>query len=403
METYPWEVRFLCSTETHQRSPWGTPMLEILSIELDERLQAYCITARCTYEKFLELTKGAEENLEIQRRIIREKSAYSTLRADLKRGCILPPLVLAVQDSTLSLPPSATRKDNPDLFTQMEEHLSSLAPSQIYIIDGLQRTNAIRQTVEELPESNRDEFLQKRVRLELWVNITFGAVAYRMLLLNAGQRPMSMKHQVEILSFKLKDELATIPGIEIVTSLESRRRVRGGQFHLSKLSQAFQAWLQGQPNVDLRNTVMEQLVAESAIETLGSVIGSQSPASGGDSFKELVRWLVEIDHLLPDMDFLGNETVLQGIAAAVGAAERSQTLAGRMKSGLTRLRDELRENPNTDPLAVEDFKALKGGIDTAKRNVGQATREMVFRAFQEYFVADGNKTMQECWRFAGGA
>ncbi|NOK34550.1 hypothetical protein HMI49_15220 [Corallococcus exercitus] len=388
-----------CSFHVQRRE-----MIEILSIDLDARLGAHCITARCTYEEFLRITHGAEENLDIQRKIIRGRTAYATLRADLKRGCVLPPLVLAVQDVRLRLPDSASRIDTPDIIDKTEEKLAGLDPSQVYIIDGLQRTNTIRQTAQELQGAERAEFLRRRVRLELWVNISFNAISYRMLLLNAGQHPMPIKHQVEILSMKLRAELSSIPGITIVTSLEAKRRVHSGQFHLSKISQAFQAWLQGQPNVDLRNSVMEQLVAESAIETLGSSLGTKPAGAPKDSFKSLMEWFVAIDRRLPaeSMDFLGNETVLQGIAAAVGAAERNPSLADRMHRGLEKLRGAVESSPGTDPLAIQSFEEIRKGIDTAKRNVGQATRDMVFRAFQEYFVMDGNKTMQECWRFAGG-
>jgi len=56
----------------------------------------------------LNVTTGAEDNLRIQRAIIGGSKAYQTLRSDLKRGCILPPLVLAV--SSIDLPTGLTRE-----------------------------------------------------------------------------------------------------------------------------------------------------------------------------------------------------------------------------------------------------------------------------------------------------
>ena len=67
--------------------------LELLSLDFDARLQTYCVTARSTYRWFLNATRGAERNLQIQRQIIKGTRAYQTLRADLRRGCVLPPLV----------------------------------------------------------------------------------------------------------------------------------------------------------------------------------------------------------------------------------------------------------------------------------------------------------------------
>src|SRR6185369_16395131 len=98
----------------------------------------------------------------------------------------------------------------------LKNALDGTTTENIYIIDGLQRTNAIKQISEELIDEPLRVFLSNRIRLEIWLNIPFGALAYRMLLLNAGQKPMSIKHQVEILSMKLQEELGGIEGLEIL-------------------------------------------------------------------------------------------------------------------------------------------------------------------------------------------
>lgn len=377
--------------------------MKILDLSLDERINGYCATVNCTYEQYLAATAGAEENLNIQRRIIKDSKAYQTLRADLRKGCILPPLVLAV--SGITLPITLTREALSDagqslqIFTDLQMQLNQLRPADVYIVDGLQRTNALRQTREDLGTlvEERERFLARPLRVEIWLNIPFGAVAYRMLLLNAGLRPMSMKHQVEILSMKLAEDLRSIPGIEIVMALNSERRVRAGQFTLAKLSQAFQAWLQGTPNIDVRNTVMEQLLAESAIETLGT---SLSGATAPDDFKAIVSWMIDMDMAIwaTEPQFFGNETVLLGISAAVGSAQRSEMMRDRMISGLNRLKTAVLAG-NTTVLAVQRFNELRQGEDVRKVNVGQFTRDMVYRAFREYFLSDGTKTMEDCWAF----
>jgi hypothetical protein len=385
-------------------------MFELLTLDYDFRLQSYCAFAKCDYSWFLAATGGAERNLEIQREIIKGSKAYQTLRADLKRGCLLPPLVLAVKNLTLPAellqPPSAGLwSAGIDLILkQLAGSLVGIEPRDVYIIDGLQRTNAIKQTLDEVRGTIEEaQFVARAARVEIWLNIPFGALAYRMLLLNAGQRPMSIKHQVEILSMKLQEELRVIPGLEILSSIEADRRTRQGQFHLSKLSQAFQAWLQGTPNIDLRNLVMEQMLVESAIETLGSSLAGQRNQTERDEFKAFVEWVVTADRALPpEVNFFANETVLQGIAAAVGTAERNTLLRDRMKRAMTALLSALGSSPSSDPLGLSAFESLRKGIDPAKVNVGQATREMVFKAFQEHFVSDGLKSMAECWNFAAG-
>lgn len=377
--------------------------MKIIDIELDERINGYCATITCTYEWYLAATTGSEANLTIQRGIIKDSKAYKTLRADLRRGCILPPIVLAISNITpiSRLTPEAIKDlhQREAIIAELETQLTDPRPSDTYIIDGLQRTNALRQTLDEIGEVQQDRtrFLSRMIRVEIWLNIPFGAIAYRMLLLNAGQKPMSIKKQVEVLSMKLAEDLGSIDGIEILTSANAARRTKAGQFALSKLSQALQAWLQGSPNIDVRNSVMEQLLAESAIETLGT---SLSGMNAHDDFKALVSWFIEMDQHVYSAhpQFFGNETVLLAIAAAVGSAQRNERIRDRMKNCLQTLKLAAASGAS-DPLAVQRFDELRQGEDVRKVNVGQFTREMIYRAFQEYFISDGSKSMEECWAF----
>lgn len=379
-------------------------MLQVYSLDSDFRLRAHCANIKCSYGWYIAKTRGAEANLKIQRRMISGSKAYATLRSDLKKGCVLPPVVMAVDIPLLksNLPVlSVDASDNHTLLREIGNLVDDVDPHNVYIIDGLQRTNALRQVCEELNGSEREEFLRRLLRVEVWLNIGFSALAYRMLLLNAGQRPMSIKHQVEILSQNLKTDLQSIPEIEIMEF--GARRVRPGQFQLSKLALAFQAWLQGDPNVDVRNTVVEQMLADSALETLSATLNSDTRQSGDDRFREFGEWLVSMDHLIgsENLEFLGNETVLQGIAAAVGSSQRNAELRGRVERCLEKLKLEQETQSDSDALGIHAFENVRRGIDPSKKNVGEATRNLVYGAFQEFFFTGGMKPMADCWNFAG--
>lgn len=373
-------------------------MFVAIGLDFDSRINAWCVTAHCTYGWFLNAVRNTEENLEIQRSVIKGRKAYATLREDLKRGCVLPPIVLAEAGGQILATTNGVARPLADL----SDELAAIEGESIYIIDGLQRTNAIRQTVAELNAEEREIFLARKLRVEFWLGASFGAIAYRMLLLNAGQRPMSMKHQIEVLSSRLRQTLAGIQGIEIFTVGDVRRRTRPGQFQLAKLSQGFQAWLQGQPNVDVRNIVMEELLAEGAVETLGASVGSAGAGDDGDGFKRLVIWIVAMDQCLGvgQLHFFGNETVLQGFAAAVGGSERHSKIADRVWPALNDLLAEARAGDAAAVVAVDAFDSLRTGFDVSKVNVGSATRELVFGAFQELFFSGGLRSMRECWEIA---
>lgn len=377
--------------------------LVVQGIDFDQRISCYMVSAKCDYEWYLSKTVGAEQNLDIQRDVIKSNKAYRTLRSDLRKGCVLPTIVLAAR--SLDAAPTKNYPETNKLLDASEIDLEALRksieevnPSDVDIIDGLQRTHALRQTLEDLEGEERDAFLAHSLRIEIWVSIPLYSLAYRMLLLNAGQRPMSMKHQIDILSGGLAADLHDIDGLEIIKLKDHKRRVRAGQLHLSALSQAFQAWLRRNANVDTSNLVLETLVVEETLDSLGIDLSSASNLQHRDEFRNFVKWIVDLDNIVSEVDnkFFGNETVLLGFAAAIGFAHRHEKLQQRVGPAMTRLLEEAKKNLE-NPIGVLTFNDLRRGIDVRKRNVGEATRDLVFRAMREYIIEDGISSMASCW------
>lgn len=375
---------------------------EVIGIDYDSRIQNFMVSARADYEWYLAKTHGSEENLAIQRDIIRGSKPYKNLRADLKLGCILPTIVLAVRDIDQS---ALANYETSDGFIRasrgdldaLQEAIASSTPAHFDIVDGLQRTNALRQTFDDLQEDERGPFLRRSLRLEIWVNIAFFPLAYRMLLLNAGQRPMSMKHQIDILSGGLAEDLQDLDGIEIFRLKDHKRRVKAGQFHLSTLAQAFQAWMQRSPNVDRTNLVVETMVVDEALESLGIDLSSDD-GNQRDGFRQFIEWVVALDRALGEEHnrFFGNDTVVLGFAAAIGFAHKNETLQDRLPSAMAQLIAEAKVDP-VEALGVAIFEEVRKTVDTKRSNVGEATRGLVFRAVREYIMQDGTSSMRECW------
>lgn len=373
-------------------------------VDFDHRLKCYVVSARATYEWYLDATNGAENNLGIQRDIIKGQKTYQTLRQDLKRGCVLPPVVIAINQVNLpeklqSFPEEPFLRIRAIDLDELHQVLVQANSSDIQIIDGLQRTNAIRSVANELQAEDKSLFLSRPLRFEIWLNIGLDALAYRMLLLNAGQKPMSMKHQIEILSDSMRLALQDINGLEIIRSMDKRRRVQPGQFQLSVLTSAFQAWLQKSPNVDLRNAVTEQLLSDEAIEELGRGLSPNSHRSG-DRFKQFIAWLVQVDRALgpANVGFFGNETVVQAITAVISKFSSAQETEARCTEAQQRLLADIAIDANA--LRPDLFEEFRREIDPKKQNVGEASRLLAFRAFSEYIISGGATSMQDAWTFA---
>lgn len=380
--------------------------VETFSIDYDHRIHCYAVNSRCDYRWYIGITEGSEENLEIQRSIIRGRKTYETLRADLRRGCVLPPVVLSLEldkvPERMRTPPESFYTRNYDHeLDEITEALEKIVPENVKIIDGLQRTNAIRSVASELEGLERENFLSRPIRFEAWLNIEFYSLAYRMLLLNAGQKPMSMKHQIEILADAMRSSLAKVDGLELIRGIDKRRRTRPGQFQLSTMAGAFQAWLQRQPNIDLRNAITEQLLADEAIDALGSGLDPNRHVEG-EHFNDFVSWLTELDHVLGQdaLFFLMNETVVLALSAAVATYMTKGETRDRAQDAMTRLLSEIREKGEAEAFGAEMFNQFRREIDPKKSNVGDATRNLVYRATSEYIMSNGSKSMPECWIFA---
>src|SRR5262249_42215261 len=143
----------------------------------------------------------------------------------------------------------------------------------------------------------------------------------------------------------LAKDLQDLPGIEIIRQKDHRRRVRPGQFHLSTLAQAFQAWMQRSPNVDRTNLVVETMVVDEALESLGIDL-TDNDGNQRDGFRQLVDWLLQLDRVLGDEQnrFFGNDTVVLGFAAAIGFAHNNQTLQSRLANSMAKMIADARKD-----------------------------------------------------------
>ncbi|PRB02260.1 hypothetical protein CQ046_13550 [Chryseobacterium sp. MYb7] len=180
--------------------------MEIKDKIFDNRINSLNLLIETTIEEYYTLSKDILDNNEFQRRRVKSSSSvYSLLKTDLRQGCVIPPIVLA-----LSMEAEAGKdQSDDDLVNTILGHKEKLI-----ILDGLQRTYTIRDLVNELeskddPEKNT--ILKRKLRIEIYLGINKLGILYRMLTLNTGQTPMSSRHQIEIIySDYIKDGIDDI-------------------------------------------------------------------------------------------------------------------------------------------------------------------------------------------------
>ena len=172
----------------------------IHSILRDEKINAYNVSLDVTRQDYLAIADEIMTNNEFQRRNVKKpNTVYALLKDDLKEGCLIPPLVLALDDEN-----EAPFSLNGNMEENKKNILSYIRSNydKIRILDGLQRTNMLISVEKDLiieDKEKLEKFYKQKMRLEFYIGVNRFGILYRMLTLNTGQTPMTIRHQIEML------------------------------------------------------------------------------------------------------------------------------------------------------------------------------------------------------------
>lgn len=167
-------------------------MINITNVLLDKKVDSKNIQFVMDIASYAELAGNIINNNPYQRnKVSKSGSIYNLLKEDILKECIIPPIVLA---STSKLAEGASADE---LLSEVLNDSGSLK-----ILDGLQRTLSII----DVYNNHREHFdgLENKylIRVEAYLSISDTGILYRMLTLNTGQTPMTLRHQLEILFSK---------------------------------------------------------------------------------------------------------------------------------------------------------------------------------------------------------
>ncbi len=211
--------------------------MKIASHLYDARIEASNVLVEMSISEYENLIKGVLRNNIFQRKRVRSsKTVYALLKHDLMRECVIPPVVLALTSGA-----EEYNKDTEEnLISQIQENSDHLV-----ILDGLQRTHTILDLLDELRSSNDETGINKlenaRLRVEIYIGLNRLGILYRMLTLNTGQTPMSLRQQIEILYL---DYLGTsIEGVELVREADGKAANKPNQYNFKDVIEGFNAYL----------------------------------------------------------------------------------------------------------------------------------------------------------------
>ena len=274
-------------------------MVKILSRTEDRKIQTLNYLIELELNEYLEFAENIISNNEYQRKRVRSSmSIYSQLKEDLKYGCIIPPIVLAIDS-----------KDMPEEELN-QSNIKELLKKSL-ILDGLQRTFTIIDAYNELIKEGKDTslFLKGSLRAEVYGGINRFGLLYRMLTLNTGQTPMTLRHQIEILYSNYD---VNIPDIMLIKEVEGRSPRNIGEYRFQDIIDGFVSYLQSSYLPMTRSTILETIktletissenVEEDLFKTFvqcyNSLLNRMNSMTSEDDIKNMNDLLSEDDSLL---------------------------------------------------------------------------------------------------------
>lgn len=363
----------------------------------DIRTDTRVIYVQSSIQDYLNLVGNEFYEFNIQRGR-QNHPAYPRMRRDIAEGALLPTITLAASPNV-----SPDLSDLLDARNYQEFIKRISVPGTLKILDGLQRTYIL----DDLSKENHQFVNGQSVHLEIRLEHDLKQLIYRIIVLNSGQKPMSMRHQVEILFSVFKGVLEEgIPGLELVTERGGARRTRSRKYSLERMATGYHAYILRSTEFEKQNLVAQQIAEATILEKDEQELGQQF-----DEFKRYLRSYAELDDqvcrvyngtvqgLPTGTLWFGNENVMNSYFAAVSDFGSNEERRARIDTALRSLAMVLSQAaPGDDPLGLAEFQRVIEGTPVRKTNVGHSQRRLIVNVFREFFRDEGETSISELWR-----
>jgi hypothetical protein len=389
---------------------------EVIDVLKDLRVNCYSLMTSMSikdYLSYIEETYKNKGGLKGQRIVLKTNTAVrirNRMIEDLKQGAVLPPIVIGIiiDDQVMKQLDS-----NPEDFKNI---LMTIPTDHITIIDGMQRTTALLETYE-----NISPLPDRKLRVEYWIATSINSLVYRMLVLNTGQIPWSLKRQLEVIFSQLISDLhVKIPDIELITSDDPARRKAAGQYQANQFIELYLLFGTRKENLNIQERLAEEFAR------LDFIQASSNPHFT-EYFFEVAKIMVLFDKTFSKFEqneetkhltrFKGGKDIFSSHPARVGfVVAFAQAIMGR--PGIERKEEDqmkiisnLIENASLclGRLNEMNVSHLSSFLDLATLDeivsdrksgkVGEFEREFFLKAFQtlveENFILE---SMAPCWR-----
>jgi hypothetical protein len=311
--------------------------ISIYTIDNDNVIKSKVITGKTTYGFAVDRIYPLIDRFAAQRKL-QNASFYERLRRDLIKGCVMPPITIAMVDTN-----QLNFNNENDAQIYANAHIDAA-----YVLDGMQRLNALYQVKDEEGfDRNRTLFIN------LIISSNKDMLLYRMITLNNGQKPMTPRHQIEVLTEELFD--FEKHEIEVQTEKERAEKIKRGSFNLADISKGYLAFFSGSVHND-NNKIISEKMDEIIVENI-----MKSAASGSTlEFQKILDLIDKYAQNSLAKDWLQTQNNLIGFCVGVKKSyDHMYTISA----------DEFGSY-------ADKFDKVFKSIDAAKVNLGKFRREL---------------------------
>ncbi len=317
--------------------------INIFDQMFDEVIRCTYLTVSVSYEDAVKELCPLIDKLDFQRNPLR-KTFYERLEHDILNCCIMPNITVAIKVKELI---NSNKK--------VDEVYLNRNLKNAFILDGIQRLNTMQRV------SSDQAFPKDR---PLYCNIlicdSMDRLLYRMITLNNGQKPMTARHQIEILASNMFDfdNLAILA----ISEKDKKKKKTKQEDMMSKevLIKGYLAYVSGSVNIDNQKIIeekMNELIAEQIMES--------NIANKDNEFRDVIEY---VDSLLVDVDLNAWFKVPNNFIGFCASMNNSFSMV-----------KELSVEDIASKIAL--FEDAFSALDVSKIRLGQARRKLVYKFF----------------------
>lgn len=379
---------------------------KVLDTKAEEKSTCFLVSA--SLEDYVKSIPFDYDSYEIQRAIVNNSYLDRLVYTVFKKGHI-PSITLITEDA--------------------EENIEKGHISSFKILDGLQRTHRLKiifetkelflKNVNDIDQEISDFQLKRKFRgqlaeigssgnifiaikefyyekgadelnecfsentqwFEVWSGLSPEDEVKKMLVLNAGHKPVNIKHQLELLFQNVYPIFDSIKSGDIVIVREKESSSAAfskgrtvGKYHFSHLISALISFLEKKP-VSTNSDFISKIQDDDQKQKEFSEIFSYSFL---ENFLRSVNKLDKAAHLNfgeVGSQWIGREVSLTSLFAVIGSHSGDR---GEFVSIIDKLSSKF------DKCNLQDYESCRNNVDLSKVNIGNVNKKNIFKAFDKF-------------------